>query len=150
MEYTIRNACEGDLDQLEALEQLCFSMPWKRATLQWYLPDDRHEFLLAVQGEMILGFINMLHVMDEGYIANVAVHPDYRRNGIGAALVQSILRRAEELELLFATLEVRDSNMPAIALYSAHGFEEVGRRKGYYERPKEDAILMTYYWKELD
>lgn len=150
MEYTIRNAAEADLDQIERLEELCFSTPWKRGTLQWYLPDDRHEFLLAVRNETILGYINMLHVMDEGYIANVAVHPEHRRNGIGAALVDAMLRRSEELELLFATLEVRDSNEPAIRLYSSHGFTEVGRRKGYYDRPKEDAILMTYYWKELD
>ena len=150
MEYTIRSASVADLDALERLEALCFSTPWKRSTLEWFLPDDRHEFLLAVQGETILGYINLLHVMDEGYIGNVAVHPDYRRNGIGAALVKAMLKRSEELELLFATLEVRDSNEPAINLYASHGFESVGRRKGYYDRPKEDAILMTYYWKELD
>lgn len=150
MEYTIRNANEADLDALEEMEALCFSLPWKRSTLEWFLPDDRHEFLLAVQGDTILGYINLLHVMDEGYIGNVAVHPDYRRQGLGSALVKTMLSRCAELELLFATLEVRSSNAPAIGLYSAHGFESVGRRKDYYDRPKEDAILMTYYWKELE
>ena len=150
MEYTIRNACAADLDALEEMEALCFSSPWKRHTLEWFLPDDRHEFLLAVQDGKILGYINLLHVMDEGYIGNVAVHPDCRRQGLGSALVKAMLERCEELELLFATLEVRDSNAPAIGLYASRGFETVGRRKDYYERPKEDAILMTYYWKELE
>ena len=77
------------------------------------------------------------------YISNVAVSPDHRRQGIASTLIEALLRRAEELQLSFVTLEVRESNAPAIALYGRFGFTPVGRRKGYYDAPKEDAILMT-------
>ena len=73
-----------------------------------------------------------------------------RRAGIGSMLVKGMLRRCEALSLLFVTLEVRASNTPAIQLYDKHGFEVVGRRKGYYEAPREDAILMTKFWKEVE
>lgn len=144
----IRNAEERDLEQVEALEQACFSRPWTIDMLRRQLQNDRHEFLVAVEENKVLGYIGMLHVMDEGYISNVAVVEAARRAGIGSKLVEGMLRRCEALSLLFVTLEVRASNDAAIQLYAKHGFEEVGRRKGYYEAPREDAILMTRYWKE--
>ena len=78
----------------------------------------------------------------------MAVSPDARRRGIGDALVSGILERAKKLQLSFVTLEVRESNQGAIALYRKHGFMAVGRRKNYYEQPREDAILMTIYLNE--
>ena len=144
----IRNAEERDLEQVESLEQVCFSRPWTIDMLRRQLQNDRHEFLVAVEENKVLGYIGMLHVMDEGYISNVAVDETARRAGIGSKLVEGTLRRCEALSLLFVTLEVRASNDAAIQLYAKHGFEEVGRRKGYYEAPREDAILMTRYWKE--
>ena len=144
----IRNAEERDLEQVESLEQVCFSRPWTIDMLRRQLQNDRHEFLVAVEENKVLGYIGMLHVMDEGYISNVAVDETARRAGIGSKLVEGMLRRCEALSLLFVTLEVRASNDAAIQLYAKHGFEEVGRRKGYYEAPREDAILMTRYWKE--
>ena len=86
-------------------------------------------------------------MLDEGYISNVAVHPDARRQGIGDALIDALAAKAAELELAFLTLEVRESNAPAIALYAKHGFHPVGKRKNYYDAPKEDAVLMTCYLK---
>ena len=146
----IRNAEERDLEQIEALEVANFSRPWPIDMLRRQLPSDRHEFLVAAQGDRVLGYIGMLHVMDEGYISNVAVDESVRRAGIASMLVDGMLRRCEALALLFVTLEVRASNEPAIRLYAKHGFEEVGRRKGYYEAPREDAILMTKFWKEVE
>lgn len=146
----IRNAEERDLEQVEALEVACFSRPWPIDMLRRQLPSDRHEFLVAAQGARVLGYIGMLHVMDEGYISNVAVDETVRRAGIGSMLVEGMMRRCEALSLLFVTLEVRESNAPAIQLYEKHGFETVGRRKAYYEAPREDAILMTRYWKEVE
>ena len=146
----IRNAEERDLDQVEALEIANFSRPWPIDMLRRQLPSDRHEFLVAVQGTKVLGYIGMLHVMDEGYITNVAVDESVRRAGIGSMLVEGMMRRCEALSLLFVTLEVRASNTPAFELYQKHGFVTVGRRKGYYEAPREDAILMTKFWKEVE
>lgn len=149
-EIVIRNAEEKDLEQIEALEQAYFSRPWPIDMLRRQLPSDRHEFLVASRGEEILGYIGMLHVMDEGYISNVAVKETARRNGVGSLLVEAMMRRCEALSLLFVTLEVRASNEPAIRLYDRFSFVPVGRRKGYYEAPKEDAVLMTRYWKEVE
>ena len=147
MEYLIRNASEADLDALEALEQACFSLPWTREQLRGELPDERHEFLVAAASDgRVLGYIGMMTVLDEGYISNVAVAPEARRRGIGRALVREMLRLAEQRELSFVTLEVRVHNDQAIALYAGAGFLSVGLRKDYYERPKEDALLMTRFF----
>ena len=151
MEYVIRNAREEDLDALEELERACFSVPWTREQLRGELPDERHEFLLAAaEGSGVLGYIGMMAVLDEGYISNVAVAPDARRRGIGRALVREMLRRASDRKLSFVTLEVREHNESAIALYAGEGFVPVGRRRGYYERPKEDALLMTCFLSQKE
>ena len=147
MDYHILDADKRHLDTLVELEHQCFSIPWTRDQLKAELPDEHHEFLVAESGESVLGYVGMMYVLDEGYISNVAVSPDYRRQGIASALIEALLRRAEELRLSFVTLEVRESNAPAIALYETFGFAPVGRRKGYYDAPKEDAILMTKFLK---
>ena len=84
----------------------------------------------------------MMTVLDEGYISNVAVSPAFRRRGIASALIRALLDRARERNLSFVTLEVRESNAAAIALYEGFGFRPVGRRKNYYDAPKEDAWIM--------
>ena len=147
MAVSIRNAGPEDLEALEALEQQCFSLPWTGTMLQSQLPDGMHEFLVAEEDERVLGYVGMMFVLDEGYISNVAVAPDSRRRGIGDLLIQELLHRCEEHGLTFVTLEVREHNEPAIALYRKHGFAPVGLRKNYYEAPVENAILMTKFWK---
>ena len=82
-------------------------------------------------------------MLDEGYITNVAVSPDFRRQGIARALIEALLAKARENGLAFVTLEVRESNAPAIALYTGAGFEPVGKRKNFYSNPTENAVLMT-------
>ena len=86
MEYRICDASSAQLAQLEALEQACFSLPWTREQLESQLPDEQHCFLVALEGNRVLGYIGMMHVLDEGYISNVAVAPDARRRGIGGQL----------------------------------------------------------------
>ena len=90
-----------------------------------------------------MGYIGLMYVLDEGYISNVAVDAAFRRCGAADALVGELIRRCRRMLLSFVTLEVRAGNAPAIALYEKHGFRAVGRRRGYYEKPREDAILMT-------
>lgn len=145
MDYAILDAAARHLPQVERLEQRCFSVPWTEAQLRAQLPDDRHVFLVAERGGEVLGYVGLMHVLDEGYISNVAVSPDCRRQGIGAALIAELTRCAGRLELSFLTLEARASNAPAIRLYEKMGFRQVGRRKNYYQRPEEDAILMTLF-----
>ena len=145
MDYAILDAAARHLPQVERLEQRCFSVPWTEAQLRAQLPDDRHVFLVAERGDEVLGYVGLMHVLDEGYISNVAVSPDCRRQGIGAALIAELTRRAGRMELAFLTLEARASNAPAIRLYEKMGFRQVGRRKRYYQRPEEDAVLMTLF-----
>ena len=89
-----------------------------------------------------LGYAGLQTVLDEGYINNVAVAPDYRRQGVAGELIAAFIRFGKA-KLAFLTLEVRASNTPAIQFYEKYGFAEAGRRKNYYDDPKEDAILMT-------
>ena len=145
MDWRITDAEEWMLPQLAELEKVCFSLPWTIEQLRSQLPDEHHVFLVALEGEHLLGYVGMMVVLDEGYISNVAVAPEARRKGIGDALIAELLKRAELFELSFVTLEVRQSNAPAAALYEKHGFTAVGRRKNYYDLPREDAVLMTYY-----
>ena len=145
MEYLIKDASFELVDQIERLEKLCFSSPWSAAQIKTQLKDNQHEFIAAVADDKLLGYVGMMYVLDEGYIANVAVSPEYRRLGIADALIEKLLLISDELGLSFVTLEVRASNIPAIGLYTKHGFLPVGRRKNYYDLPKEDAILMTKY-----
>ena len=148
MEYRIIDTTEAQLGQIEKIEQQSFSCPWTMDQLRSQLSDERHVFLTAVDNSgAVLGYVGMMFVLDEGYISNVAVAPDFRRQGVADALIAALMRRAEERRLAFVTLEVRAGNEPAKALYSKHGFVPVGRRKKYYDLPKEDAILMTRFWK---
>ncbi len=148
MDYRIIDTTETQLEQIEKIEQQCFSCPWTLDQLRSQLSDDRHVFLAAVDaGGTVLGYVGMMFVLDEGYISNVAVAPAYRRQGVADALISALMTRAEELNLAFVTLEVRAGNEPAKSLYAKHGFVPVGRRKNYYDLPKEDAILMTRFWK---
>lgn len=147
MEYRIVNAELRHIEQLEQIEQACFSMPWTKEQLKGQLLDSCHVFIVAESGEAVLGYVGMMYIIDEGYISNVAVAPEYRRQGIADALIDELTRRAAALYLAFVTLEARQSNSPAIALYKKHGFVPVGVRKNYYELPKEDAVLMTKFLK---
>lgn len=147
MEYRIVNAELRHIEQLEQIEQACFSMPWTKEQLESQLPDSCHVFIAAESGEAVLGYVGMMYIIDEGYISNVAVAPEYRRQGIADALIDELMGRAAALNLAFVTLEARQSNSPAIALYKKHGFVPVGVRKNYYELPKEDAVLMTKFLK---
>lgn len=147
MEFRIVDVSAEHIRQIEEIERDCFSRPWTAEQLKSQMSDEQHEFIAAVSDGRVLGYVGLMYVLDEGYISNVAVHPDARRQGIGDALIDALAAKAAELELAFLTLEVRESNAPAIALYAKHGFHPVGKRKNYYDAPKEDAVLMTCYLK---
>lgn len=147
MEFRIVDVSAEHIRQIEEIERDCFSRPWTAEQLKSQMRDAQHEFIAAVSDGRVLGYVGLMYVLDEGYISSVAVHPDARRQGIGDTLIDALAAKAAELELAFLTLEVRESNAPAIALYAKHGFHPVGKRKNYYDAPKEDAVLMTCYLK---
>lgn len=138
------------LDRLEQLERMCFSRPWSKKMLAEELDNQCAAFLVAVEPETekAVGYAGLLVVADEGYITNVAVDPSCRRQGVAAQLLQVFDNFAKGNHLAFLTLEVRPSNAAAIALYEDFGFREVGRRRNYYDMPKEDALILTKYYTE--
>ena len=140
----------GDhLDEVAELERICFSTPWSRNMLAEELDNALSAFLVALDDQgRVAGYAGLQVVLDEGYIANVAVRPDCRRQGVASQLLQVFLNFSEANHLAFLTLEVRASNYDAITLYGSRGFRSVGRRTNYYEHPKEDAIIMTREFKQ--
>lgn len=137
------------LEEVAELERICFSAPWSRAMLAEELENDCSAFLVALdEAGAVVGYAGVQVVLDEGYITNVAVRPEYRKQGIASKLLQVFLDFAEAHRLTFLTLEVRASNTAAIVLYGRKGFRSAGRRKNYYEHPTEDAVIMTRYFEE--
>ena len=132
------------LDAVAELERTCFTVPWSRSALAEELDNALSAFLVALdETDRVVGYAGLQVVLDEGYITNVAVRPDCRRCGIAGKLLDVFERFAEGNRLAFLSLEVRASNYAAIALYGQHGYRGVGRRRNYYEHPKEDAVIMT-------
>lgn len=135
----------GYLDDVYILETECFSHPWSKQSLEEELNNETSLFLVAKEENEVIGYIGMSIVIDEGYIFNVAVRESYRNKGVATALINELVTYGKKNNFSFITLEVRESNFPAISLYSKFGFIKAGERKDYYSNPKENAILMTKY-----
>ena len=132
------------LDEVAELERICFSTPWSRNMLAEELDNMLSAFLVALDDrDRVVGYAGVQVILDEGYITNIAVRPECRRQGIAAKLLQVFMDFAKANQLSFLTLEVRASIYDAIALYGSRGFRSMGRRKNYYEHPREDALIMT-------
>lgn len=132
------------LDEAAELERICFSDPWSRNMLAEELKNDCASLIAAVDDSgRLAGYAGIQVVLDEGYILNVVVRPECRRNGVAQKMLNVFIDFAQANGLAFLSLEVRASNHPAIVLYGKMGFRGVGRRKNYYEHPQEDAIIMT-------
>ena len=143
MYYEIVPMDRGHIPQIAALEKECFSAPWSEQLLSDALFDPQASFIVADDGEgNILGYAGLHAVLDEGYIDDIAVAPDARRHGVASALLE-VFCRFGAVNLAFLTLEVRASNAAAIGLYEKHGFQRAGLRPGYYQKPREDAVIMT-------
>ncbi len=147
LDMVIRRMEESDLDRLAVLETRCFTIPWSRAMLADELSNDRALYLVALCEGRVAGYAGAWIVMDEGHITNVAVDPDFRRAGIGRALLAALLEGLAGAGVTASTLEVRRGNRPAIALYEAFGFTVEGVRRGYYTDNGEDALVM---WSRLE
>lgn len=131
------------IEALAEIEKLCFSKPWSYNSLAEELSNPLAVFYVAEIDGRTAAYAGMHHIIDEGYITNIAVHPDFRRMGIATALVRVLDSYAKDNGLSILTLEVRKSNAPAIKIYSDACFKEEGVRRGFYEAPKEDALILT-------
>jgi ribosomal-protein-alanine N-acetyltransferase len=139
----IERATADDVAAIVEIERAAFSDPWSAQSFREALEHDAVYFACARRdGGEVLGYVVAWFVADEGEVANVAVAPAGWGSGIGRALLDSALAEAERRHIAAVYLEVRDSNERARRLYTSRGFEEVGRRRGYYRRPVEDAIVL--------
>lgn len=136
-----------DLPEVLQVEKVSFTTPWsKSAYLSELLENDRAYYLVARVGNRAVGYAGVWVVAGEGHITNVAVHPDFRHQGIGRRLMQALEELARERQAMRMTLEVRRTNVVAQRLYGQLGFVAAGWRRGYYRDNNEDALIM---WKEL-
>ena len=138
---------ERHLDALAEVERACFAHPWSREGLAAELSSPTALFLTAEEEETgaVAGYVGSHLVCGECYIDNVAVLPEQRRRGTASALLEELIRRVKAQGGVFLTLEVREGNAPALALYRKLGFVPAGRRKDFYTGPREDALLLTLY-----
>ena len=145
MTYTEMKA--EHVPQVAALEKLCFSDPWSEMSIASELQNIWAYWLVAVDEGVVAGYIGSQSAIDETDVMNVAVHPDWRRQGIAENLITHLIQELKKRGSHALMLEVRASNTPAIALYEKLGFQQVGLRKNYYRSPKEDALILRKEWK---
>lgn len=135
---------EKYIDDVYEIEKACFSNPWSRADLAKQLDLETSHFLVADVDGRAVGYMGLQIFSGEGYVTNVAVLPQHRGQGIALALINEQLKNKMD----FITLEVRESNIPAIRLYEKAGFENMGIRPKFYSNPTENAIIMTKFFTE--
>lgn len=140
---TVRAAGEDDIPALAVLEQLCFSSPWSEKALHDTLDSPFAGLFCAELDGAVIAYGGLYLLGDDADITNIATHPDYRRRGAAAAVLEVLIAYAEEHGMQAMHLEVRASNVPAITLYERFGFAVDGIRKNYYKNPTENAVLMT-------
>jgi ribosomal-protein-alanine N-acetyltransferase len=141
---TIRTPLPGDMIQVVALENRCFVDPWSQEALEQELaPDSLRRPLVAEAAGKVVGYLMAWKIVDQLHILNIAADPDFRRRGVGTALLRAASAKAMEMGLGEITLEVRESNNEARSFYLRHGFVATGLRRSYYADNGEDAIIMT-------
>ena len=133
--------------QVAELEKLCFSDPWSENSVASELNNGLSLWLVALKDERVVGYVGSQSVLGESDMMNVAVHPDYRRQGIAEKLVNELAAALKKRGNHCLSLEVRASNEPAQKLYEKLGFRQVGRRPNYYRNPKEDACILRKEWE---
>lgn len=139
---SFREMVPEDAAGVEVVEKASFALPWSRKSFWEEAANERTFYLVALDGEQIVGYAGTWLIVDEAQITNIALLPDYRGRGIGTAMLGEIIRESVRRGAERMTLEVRPSNKVAQALYTAYGFKDFGRRRGYYQDNKEDAIIM--------
>lgn len=139
----IRRMQEEDLEQVAAIERETFSLPWSLKSFRDACEREDNIYLVARNEGEVLGYVGMWAVMGEGEITNVAVKETARRQGVAARLMEELICVGRELGTDIFFLEVRESNEAARKLYEKQGFSQIGIRKNFYERPQENAVVMS-------
>ena len=135
------------LDEVLQIEEQSFPTPWSRYAFTCELLDnDFARYYCLLHGDVVVGYMGLWVILDEGHITNVAIHPDYRNHGLGEFLMRQVMLHCQSSGVQRMTLEVRVSNLAAQSLYKRLGFTGVGVRKGYYTDTREDAMIM---WKDI-
>ena len=135
------------VDAIAELEKRCFSDPWSVNSITSELNNPLSLWLVAVDGKTVAGYVGSQSVLGWADMMNIAVAPEYRRQGVGEKIILDLIHQLQEEKVTCLTLEVRASNGPAIALYEKLGFVQVGRRPNYYHNPKEDALILRKEWQ---
>lgn len=144
MIYVEMFACH--VPQIAELEKVCFSDPWSENSIASELNNRLSLWLVALDGDKVVGYVGSQTVLGETDMMNIAVAPEYRKQGIGENLVLLLIDKLNQQGSHSLMLEVRPSNASAISLYEKLGFAEVGRRRNYYSNPKEDALILRKEW----
>ncbi len=138
----------NDIFKAVSIEKQCFSSEaWSKEAFKDALNNKLNYFICAKIENEVIGFAGMCFVLDEGYVYNIAVDKEFRGSGVATQMLKHLLTYAKSLNLKFVSLEVRNSNAAARSLYKKCGFKECGLRKGFYDSPKEDALIMTNFLK---
>ena len=138
---------EKHIDDVAELDQICFHIPWTREDFEKEIKENNIAiYFVSFDNDQAIVYAGMWHVVNEGHITNVAVLPEYRRQGVGDMLMEAVDKKADELEIEGVTLEVRISNYGAQKLYTKHGYKPEGFRKKYYTDTNEDAVIMWKYY----
>lgn len=140
--YKIEPMNSSHIEGVFEVSKLSLAEAWNIESIEKELSNKLAKYLVALDENKVIGFLGMWVVFDEGDITNIAVHPEYRKQGIGNLLMDNLITLCKENNINSLTLEVRESNLPAQNLYKKHGFKEEGIRKNFYDNPKENAIIM--------
>ena len=136
------------VSQVAQLEKICFGTEaWSVNSIASELNNELSLWIVALEGDTVLGYVGSQTVMGETDMMNIAVHPDHRRQKLATGLITWLIGALAKRGSHSLTLEVRASNDPAIAMYTLYGFSQIGRRKNYYRNPREDALILRKEWE---
>ena len=143
---TITNMSNAHVPQIAELEKCCFNDPWSESSIASELNNRLSCWLVALDGNVVIGYVGSQSVLGETDMMNIAVHPAYRKQGVAKSLIQNLIDTISQQGSHSLMLEVRQSNEPAKNLYLSLGFETVGIRKNYYRNPRENALILRKEW----
>lgn len=144
MDYVLMTA--DHVSAIAEIEKLCFSDPWSVRSISSELSNPLSLWIVAVDGDCVVGYVGSQTVLDGADMMNLAVLPQYRKQGVGRTLVNQLVDQLQKRGAISLALEVRQSNTPAISLYKKLGFVQVGLRPNYYRNPKENALILRKEW----
>ena len=153
MEYSLSVAEKNDFDisQISEIEKECFTTPWTKTQIASFFDNKNNSvYVIRTKNYSVIAYCEISFILDEAYISNIAVKKDYRQIGVGGILLKGIIDISKEKGISFISLEVRESNTSALALYNKYGFVQNGVLKNHYTNPKEDACIMTLFLIEAN